>query len=403
MDVTVTVVDLNELPEFPSTETGDRSIAENTPAGRNIGEPVAATDPDGDTALRYYLGDSEDDSAFDIVRGSVQLRTKAPLNREAVLFYYVTVGVSDGKAEDGSPDNWSVDTTITVGITVNDVDEYPVFTHGPTTVEFAENDTADVAYYTADDPEYATITWDLGGDDKSLFEIDEFGNLTFKSPPNFEARASHDNDTDNDYQLSVVASDLATEGGKTATRNVTVTVTDVNDPPTFPNTENGARSVEEGTGTGENIGSPVAATDQDGDTLTYSVTGADAAAFTFNTSTGQLQTKDALDADTKDSYSFAVGVSDSNAADGTVDTVVDATITVTITVSGVDEAPDISGDATPSHAENDTSAVGTYADNDPENDSIDWTLSGDDRGDFLISETGELTFKNTPDSETPVD
>ena len=131
LDVTVTVVDLNEPPEFPSTETGDRSIAENTPAGRNIGDPVAATDPDGDTALRYYLGDSEDDSAFDIVRGSVQLRTKAPLNREAVLFYYVTVGVSDGKAEDGSPDNWSVDTTITVGITVNDVDKYPVFTHAP--------------------------------------------------------------------------------------------------------------------------------------------------------------------------------------------------------------------------------------------------------------------------------
>ena len=184
---------------------------------------------------------------------------------------------------------------------------------------------------------------------------------------------------------------------------MTVTVTNVNEAPSFPDSETGTRSVAEGTEAGEDIGTPVAATDQDGDTLTYSVIGADAAAFTFDTSTGQLQTKDALDADTKSAYSFTLKVRDSKDVEGTADSVVDATISVTITVTGVDEAPDISGDATPEHAENDTSAVGTYADNDPENGSIDWTLSGDDRGDFLLSGTGELTFKNTPDFETPVD
>ena len=39
----------------------------------------------------------------------------------------------------------------------------------------------------------------------------------------------------------------------------------------------------------------VAATDSDNDTLTYSLGGTDAASFSINTSTGQLQTKAALD------------------------------------------------------------------------------------------------------------
>ena len=396
--VTVTVINVYEPPAFPSSETGACNVVENTGANQNIGTAVSATDPDAGATLTYSLGGT-DASSFNFDTATGQIKTKVPLDKETKASYTVIVSATDGLDESGTAqDPAVVDDTVTVTITVTNQNEAPEFTGGSTAVDYAENGTGSVDTCTVTDldTDAAYLTWTLDGDDEALFDITG-GALTFEDLPNFEAKKDKDND--NDYQVTVKVSD----GEHTVTRGVTVTVTDVNDPPTFPDTENGARSVEEGTGTGENIGSPVAATDQDGDTLTYSVTGADAAAFTFNTSTGQLQTKDALYADTKDSYSFTVGVSDSKTADGTVDTVVDATITVTITVSGVDEAPDISGDATPSHAENDTSAVGTYADNDPENDSIDWTLSGDDRGDFLISETGELTFKNTPDSETPVD
>ena len=38
--------DENAAPQFPDTETGARSVAENTAAGENIGDAVAATDPD---------------------------------------------------------------------------------------------------------------------------------------------------------------------------------------------------------------------------------------------------------------------------------------------------------------------------------------------------------------------
>ena len=223
--------------------------------------------------------------------------------------------------------------------------------------------------------------------------------LAFNNPPNFE-RQKGQRQCHNDYEVTVKVSD----GEHTVTKDVTVTVTGVNEPPAFPSSEDGARSVAEGHRIRPgHRRSPVAATDPEGDTLTYSVTGADAAAFTFDTSTGQLQTKDALDADTKASYSFTVSVTDNKQADGTADSAVDATKNVVITVTGVNESPDISGNASPSFAENDTGVVATYAHNDPEG-GITWTPSGgDDRGDFLISETGELTFKNTPDFETPVD
>ena len=44
--VTIQVANLNEDPEFPSSETGCAARDENTGAGMNIGTPVAATDPD---------------------------------------------------------------------------------------------------------------------------------------------------------------------------------------------------------------------------------------------------------------------------------------------------------------------------------------------------------------------
>ena len=65
--------------------------------------------------------------------------------------------------------------------------------------------------------------------------------------------------------------------------------------------------VDENTAAGENIESPVAATDPNpGDTLTYTLGGTDAASFGIGAGTGQLQTKAALDHETKDSYSVTV-------------------------------------------------------------------------------------------------
>ena len=487
MDVTINVTDVNEAPEFPSTETGARSIPENTETNTNIGGPVEATDPDVGDTLTYALGGT-DAGSFDIDTSTGQLQTKAALDLETTPNYTVTVTASDGSLSD----------TQEVTITVTGENETPEVA-GETTVNYAENREDAVAEYTATDPEKATIQWSLTGDDAGDFSISG-GALTFNSPPDYEAPA--DADTNNVYRVTVTASDgslsdavdvtitvtdvneapefpptedgartvpentevgedigdaftatdddsamltytlegadadsfqiISTTGqiktkpgvtydhetkpsysvavkaddsdGGSDTIDVTITVTDVNEAPEFPPTETGARSIPENTETNTNIGDPVEATDPDvGDTLTYALGGTDAGSFDIDTSTGQLQTKAALDKETKDSYSVTVSVRDSRDANGNADTATDDTITVTITVTGENDPPQITGDTTFSYPENGTDAVHTYAATDPESGSITWSLTGDDAGDFSISNTGELTFRETPNFEAPAD
>ena len=107
-------------------------------------------------------------------------------------------------------------------------------------------------------------------------------------------------------------------------------------------------SVAENTPKDMNIGgdapdAPVAATDTDGDTLTYGLSGTDAASFDIDTATGQLKTKEGVtyNHEVKDTYSVKVTVSDGKDAAGDPDTAVDDTITVTITVMDVNEGPDV--------------------------------------------------------------
>ena len=87
-------------------------------------------------------------------------------------------------------------------------------------------------------------------------------------------------------------------------------IRDENTAPQFPDTETGVRSVAENTPAGEHVGAPVAATDADNDVLTYTLSGADMASFAIDSATGQLMTVDALDFETKASYSVSVAASD---------------------------------------------------------------------------------------------
>ena len=89
------------------------------------------------------------------------------------------------------------------------------------------------------------------------------------------------------------------------------------------------RAVAENTFSGENIGSPVSATDADNDTLTYTLGGTDASSFSIVSSSGQLQTSAALNYEVKSAYAVTVSVSDGNGGSDS--------ITVTINVTDVDE------------------------------------------------------------------
>ena len=115
------------------------------------------------------------------------------------------------------------------------------------------------------------------------------------------------------YTVTVAASDTKTRAEITVT--ITITTAQPNTPPAFSSTV-ATRSVDENTPAGTDIGLPVSATDANaGDTLTYRLSGADAASFNIVSGTGQLRTNAALDYETDFRYYVTVTVSDGELTD----------------------------------------------------------------------------------------
>ena len=111
----------------------------------------------------------------------------------------------------------------------------------------------------------------------------------------------------------------------------------VNSQPAFA-TYTAVRSVAENSAVGVDIGAPVAATDADSDSLTYTLDGTDAAKFAIVAATGQLRTAAVLNREAQSSYVVRVSVSDRKDADGDPDTGIDDTIWLTVEATNVDEA-----------------------------------------------------------------
>ena len=92
-----------------------------------------------------------------------------------------------------------------------------------------------------------------------------------------------------------------------------VPVCNNNNAPVFTEGTHTTRSVVEHTAFGVDFGDPVSATDEDDDTLEYTLGGTDAGFFSIDSTSGQLSTNAELDDyETKSSYSITVSVSDGN-------------------------------------------------------------------------------------------
>ncbi len=402
--VNITINDVNDAPEFPATETGARSIDENAAADTAIGAAVAATDedmlPSADT-LTYSLGGT-DMSSFDIESTSGQIKTKTALDFETKSSYSVDVTVTDDGSDPGLTD------TITVTISVNDVNDAPVFSGSkPTTRSIDENTAANTNIGTAvsatdEDtlPSADTLTYTLSGTAAASFDIDS-------SSGQIKTKAALDHETDDSLSVTVTVTDNGSVPGLTDTIDVTININDLNEAPVF-STTTATRSVNENVTVGTGIGAVVSATDvDDGDSLTYTLSGTDASHFDIVSTSGQLQTKSDLDHETKDSYTVIVTATDTGTP-GLTDM-----ITVTINVNDVNDRPEFTDgtSATRSIAEN-TAAnmnIGTpvgaddkdkNADN-TQKDTLTYTLEGTDAASFnIVSTSGQLQTKVALDKET---
>ena len=287
ISVTVSLTDVeeaapNQAPVFDEGDGATRTLAENTAAGVNVGLPLTATNPDDDT-LTYSLS-SDDAGSFDLNAATGQLTTKEGVtyDYEAKQTYAVTVTAED-------PEGASASISVTVSLT--DVEEAapnqaPVFDEGDgATRTLAENTAAGVNVglpLTATNPDDDTLTYSLSSDDAGSFDLNAAtGQLTTGEGVTYDYEANQT------YAVTVTAEDPE---GASASINVTVSLTDANDPPVFDAGPSAAFNLPENTAAGENVGLPLTATDPDDDTLTYSLSGADAGSFDLNAATGQLTT-----------------------------------------------------------------------------------------------------------------
>ena len=390
----------NRRPTFPDSETGDRTVEENTRSGSNVGAAVAASDPERNR-LTYSLTGTDAD-AFTIVAGTGQLRTKDPLDYETKDSYSVTVNVQDGRDGSGATST-DIDNTQDVTITVENVEEPGTVT---LTTE-AENISARVevtAALTDPDESVTGLTWQWS---QSPNGRTNWANIAGADQDAYTPLDDHEG-----RYIRATASYTDGHGANKTAHGVSprrvAEPPPVNSPPAFPSTENGRREVAEDASGDDAIGDPVVATDLNAgdaavnDPLVYSLSGTNAASFTIDSGTGQLQVGDkvALDYETKRSYRVTVEVTDGRDRNGDDDNdVIDDTINVTINVTNVNEAPTVSGEATATYTENGSRAIATYTGRDPERDDLTWSTTGADGDSFAMTDRGRLHFASPPSFE----
>ena len=363
INVTITVEDVDESPSL----TGEASVSH----AENSILPVAeykASDPEKKSLTWSPLAGT-DSGAFTISNGVLSFRTapnyESPTDTGGNNVYEVTVVVSDGTS---SP------ATLDVTVTVTPVDEVHTLTEQFRVSSYAENGTGSVAEYVVTDlEENESVTWALAGADRGDFTITG-GSLSFAAPPDFEKPA--DAGRNNVYQVTV----RATAGIHTIEQAITVRVTPVDEPPTLM----GPTSVPL---YDENRTTRVAAftaTDPEGATVIWSVTGTDA--DDFDISNGVLTFNSPPNYEAADSYTVTV-----QASDGTTSP---ATQALTITINNLDEAGSLT--LSSEQPEVDTPYVATLSDPDGVT-TIEWVWEWSEN-----RSTWTEIASATSDSYTPV-
>lgn len=350
--VTVTVTPVDEGPEI--TGQTARTVSENYDA---VLATYSATDPEDTNADITRWSISGRDGGDFRINEDGELTFRYPSNYERPADsnrdneYLVTVRASDGRYY----------STFEMIVTVTETDELPEFRSGSRTeFTYRENGTSSLYTYSATDPEGTGVTWSVSGEDGSKFEISDRGVLTFAEPPDFDV--ADDSDGDNEYEITVLATD---EHGLPRMLAVTVAVTDVTQGPEIIGctgiTDYDAITVF------ENYDRPLAtysAQDPEEPTVDitrWSATGTDGRDFVIKED-GELRFRNDPDyerpADSNRNNEYLVTV---RASDGHYY----GYFKVTITVDPVNESPEITGTETFSYRENDTRDLATYRATDP--------------------------------------
>ena len=328
-----------------------------------------------------------------------------------------TVGTNP--AEDPAGNDAQALTSWSVTNHTGATNDRPEFSSDTITITVDENTPSLTAFgdpvAATDDDTGDTLTYELHSTvvptffiDTSTGQVSVFGNLDFE--------------TTSSYVAPMYVRDSKTPGGESDTIwddsiKVTISVNDLNEEPTI--TGDDAPDVDENATT---VGTYTVSDPDSADTHTWSIDSdtsveenQDGALFEIGQTSGILSFKDAPDYETPGSattpasntYQVTIKVTDSGspAMSDTFDVVVD--------VTNVNEPPSITSTGS-SHTSiskpegtGPSDPLATYAADDPEDNTLTWTLSGDDAVDFTITRNsngeGVLAFQALTDYEDPRD
>lgn len=376
VDLLIKVINIDEVP----TGLGDIvvNVAESIGEGAVI-HSYSVRDPEGG-AISYSLLESSNVIGINSSSGVVSLFPAARLDYESQQFYQFTVEARD---------NGGNSIQASLQIFVSDVDEAPEFSSSDAFSQ-PENIQAGSLLHTvsATDPEGSAVSMTLTGEQDTFDFNSGNGQLTLKSG------AVIDYELKNSYSIPISASD---DNGNTAQQIVTFNVTNINEAPILSDISP-LTSVTEGTVSLFQV----TATDPEGLTVSYSLSGQDAGSFVLS-STGELSFasqsdfENPTDQNQDNQYEFSIVASDLSNPELT------DSASISVVVENVDEAPVFGEVEDTATVPEGTNEAINFAASDPEGDTVTYNISGVDNALFTITSSGQLSFVNPPDYESPLD
>ena len=396
--VTVTLLNVNERPEFVEPDTDrDAAVADNV-EGRAADKYEEGVDPDTATEgnERAWNGVVSDYTVYD-PEGVVIKGDKWSLEGADAALFTLTLNEDNvkrlsfkGQADFETPMDANGDNIYEVTVVASDVEQ---MAKRAVSVKITDSDEAGMITLSSENPEAGTpVTATLEDSDGQVinvswtwYELDTAGatptdadkidpddvtvsadgmmssytptsgdiNKYLRVMAEYTDRTEDENNDPEPVANDLVSTEIIeqTSGymnirfNNTATsRTVQVVSALVNNPPEFVEGGSTIRYVEEnsdaerpGRAVVENIGAPLEIDDANGEgpgLHTWSLGGPDAASFDIDAANGQLRTRHALDHETRDTYTVVVTVEDSSNEPNDSDS-----ITVTIEVKDLDEKP----------------------------------------------------------------
>ena len=362
-DFTVTINDINDAPTLVTALT-NQSNAEDAAFSFTIPSGTF-NDEDGDTiTYTATLSDGNALPSWLSLDGSTGVFTGTPLNDDVGVIN-VTVTASDG----------TLSVTDSFALTVVNTNDAPTaISLSASAIDENSSGTIIGDLTTSDVDVGDTHTYSLSGADADSFDIVN-GQLKLK------AGISANYETKSTYAVTVTTTDGS---GSTFTESFSITINDINEAPTAIALS--AAAIDENA-TGAVVGTLTTTDEDGGDSVTYTLSGADAASFEVVNGELKLKSDVSADHETQTSYSVTVTATDS----GELTTSEDFTVTVN---NLNDNSPTITSNSSVEMAENSNEVI-TVVGNDADGDTLVYSISGgNDAGLFTIdSATGALTLQ----------